>query len=116
MTQTRMPCPGKTGCTSGNDQRFDSVHQWTIGLSLERTRYRSFAGQEIKLINGPIFVDHPYVEREIVALSESKRTESNWIKTKAIDEVSEQLVAEVILNSATQDSVKSTKRTLGCWA
>ena len=61
-----------------------------------------FAAQEIKLINGPIFVGHPYkLEREIIALSESKRTESNWIKTRVIDEVSDDLVAEVILNSAT---------------
>ena len=79
--------------------------QYTSGLSGYRSRGPAiglFAGQEIKLINGPIFVDHPYkLEREIVALSESKRTESNWIKTKVIDEVSEQLVAEVILNSAT---------------
>jgi len=79
--------------------------QYNSGLSGYRSRGPAiglFAGQEIKLINGPIFVDHPYkLEREIVALSESKRTESNWIKTKVIDEVSEQLVAEVILNSAT---------------
>ena len=79
--------------------------QYTSGLSGYRSRGPAiglFAGQEIKLINGPIFVDHPYkLEREIVALSESKRTESNWIKTKVIDEVSEELVAEVILNSAT---------------
>ena len=79
--------------------------QYTSGLSGYRSRGPAiglFAGQEIKLINGPIFVDHPYkLEREIVALSESKRTESNWIKTKVIDEVSEQLVAEVTLNSAT---------------
>ena len=39
--------------------------------------------------------------QEIVALSESKRTESNWIKTRVIDEASDELVAEVILNSAT---------------
>ena len=79
--------------------------QYTSGLSGYRSRGPAvglFAGQEIKLINGPIFVDHPYkLEREIVALSESKRTESNWIKTRVIDEASDELVAEVILNSAT---------------
>ena len=59
-----------------------------------------FAGQEIRLINGPIFVGQTYqLEREIIALSESKRTESNWIKTRVLDEGT--LVAEVILNSAT---------------
>lgn len=61
-----------------------------------------FAGQEIKLIKGPLFVDHPYeLEREIIALSESRRTESNWVRTKVYDGVTRGLVAEMILNSAT---------------
>jgi hypothetical protein len=60
-----------------------------------------FAGQEIRLIDGPLFVNHPYqLEREIVALSESRRTESNWIKTSIFDAKSRELVAETILNSA----------------
>ena len=60
-----------------------------------------FAGQEIRLINGPLFVNHPYqLEREIIALSESRRTESNWIKTSIFDAESRELVAETILNSA----------------
>ncbi len=61
-----------------------------------------FAGQEIKLVKGPLFVDHPYeVEREIIALSESKRTESNWVRTRVFDGITRELVAEMILNSAT---------------
>ena len=61
-----------------------------------------FAGQEIRLINGPLFVNHAYqLEREIIALSESRRTESNWIKTSVYDSATRDLVAEVILNSAT---------------
>ncbi len=53
------------------------------------------------MINGPLFVNHPYqLEREIVALSESRRTESNWIKTSIFDAKSRELVAETILNSA----------------
>ncbi len=60
-----------------------------------------FAGQEIRLINGPLFVNHPYqLEREIIALSESRRTESNWIKTSIFDAKSRELVEETILNSA----------------
>ena len=60
-----------------------------------------FAGQEIRLFDGPLFVNHPYqLEREIVALSESRRTESNWIKTSIFDAKSRELVAETILNSA----------------
>jgi hypothetical protein len=49
-----------------------------------------------------LFVDHDYVlEREIIALSESRRTESNWIMTRVLDAETKTLVAEVILNSAT---------------
>ena len=61
-----------------------------------------FAAQEIRMINGPLFVDHPYLlEREIIALSESRRTESNWILTRVFDAETKALCAEVILNSAT---------------
>jgi len=61
-----------------------------------------FAGQEIRLIAGPLYVNHPYkLEREIIALSESRRTESMWIKTSIIDAQTNVLVAETILNSAT---------------
>jgi hypothetical protein len=61
-----------------------------------------FAGQEIRLINGPLLVNHPYeLEREIVALSESRRTESNWVRSSIYDKHTRQLVCEVILNSAT---------------
>jgi hypothetical protein len=61
-----------------------------------------FAGQEIKMIKGPLLVGQPYLlEREIIALSESRRTESNWIKTSVLDPDTRELLAEVILNSAT---------------
>jgi hypothetical protein len=60
-----------------------------------------FAGQEIRLIRGPLFVDHPYdLEREVIALSESARTESAWIRTRVFDGETAALVAEMILNHA----------------
>jgi hypothetical protein len=60
-----------------------------------------YADQEIRLINGPLFVDHPYeLEREIVALSESPRTESVWIRTRVRDAATRAPVAEMILNHA----------------
>ncbi len=60
-----------------------------------------FAGQQIRLVRGPLFVDHPYeLEREIIALSESARTESIWVRTRVFDGESRALVAEMILNSA----------------
>ncbi len=79
--------------------------QYTSGQSGFRTKGPAiglFAAQEIKMINGPLFVDQPYkLEREIIALSESRRTESNWIMTRVLDAQSNELCAEVILNSAT---------------
>jgi len=82
--------------------------QYSSGKSGFRTRGPAiglFADQEIKLIKGPLFIDHPYeLEREIVALSESKRTESNWTRTRVYDGSSRELVAEMILNGATLKS------------
>jgi hypothetical protein len=41
-----------------------------------------FADQEIRLLRGPLFVGESYTtEREVVALSGSRRTESIWVKT-----------------------------------
>jgi hypothetical protein len=79
-----------------------------LGSSSAQSGFRSrgpavglFAGQQIRLIKGPLFVDHPYeLEREIVALSESARTESAWIRTRVYDGLNRTLLAEMILNSA----------------
>lgn len=61
-----------------------------------------FADQEIRMVDGPLFVGEDYlVRREIVALSESKRTESYWIKTRIYDAKGSVLKAEVLLNHAT---------------
>jgi hypothetical protein len=62
-----------------------------------------FAGQEIRLLKGPLFVDQDYeLEREIIALSESARTESVWIRTRVFEAgaVVREPVAEMILNGA----------------
>jgi hypothetical protein len=61
-----------------------------------------FADQEIRLIDGPLFVGEDYVlRREIVALAESKRTESYWVRTRVFDARGERQVAEMLLNHAT---------------
>ena len=73
------------------------------GLSGRKPAVGLFAGQEIRLIDGPLFVDQDYeLEREIIALSESARTESVWIRTRVYDgtRASRPLVAEMILNGA----------------
>ena len=61
-----------------------------------------FAGQQIRMIDGPLFVGQDYLlEREIVALSESRRTESNWVRTTFLDAETKVPKAEMILNNAT---------------
>ena len=61
-----------------------------------------FADQEIRLIDGPLFVDEAYeVERELVALSGSRRTESFWVMTRAYRVSDGKHVASMLLNQAT---------------
>ena len=78
--------------------------QYTSGDTGFRSRGPAvglFAGQELRLLKGPLFVNHQYqLEREIIALSESRRTESNWVRTSVYDAETRDLVAEAILNSA----------------
>lgn len=61
-----------------------------------------FADQEIRLIKGPLFVGEDYlIRREIVALAESRRTESYWVRSRIYDATGETQVAEMLLNHAT---------------
>ena len=58
-----------------------------------------FADQQIRMVDGPLFVGVDYViRREIIALSESKRTESYWVKTRILDATGQTLKAEMILS------------------
>jgi hypothetical protein len=60
-----------------------------------------FADQEIRLLRGPLFVSETYeIDREVVALSASRRTESMWIRTRVFLPGSERLLATMLLNSA----------------
>ena len=79
-----------TQYTSGK-ARFP-VRQPVVGL---------FANQEIRLLDGPLFVDEEYrLEREVIALSESRRVESSWVRTRVCEAKSDRLVATALLNSA----------------
>jgi hypothetical protein len=61
-----------------------------------------FADQEIRMIEGPLFVGEEYlIRREIAALSESKRTESYWVRTRIFDRAGKRQLAEMLLNHAT---------------
>jgi hypothetical protein len=61
-----------------------------------------FADQEIRMIDGPLLVGETYlIRREIVALAESRRTESYWVRSRIFDAAGAVQKAEMLLNHAT---------------
>lgn len=76
-----------------------SSHQ--AGFPVKGPAVGLFADQEIRMVDGPLFVGEDYViRREIVALSESRRTESYWVRSKIFDATGQTLKAEMLLNHA----------------
>jgi hypothetical protein len=60
-----------------------------------------FADQEIRLLDGPLFVGESYeLEREVVAISASRRTESLWVRSSVIAPPTGRPVATMLLNLA----------------
>lgn len=60
-----------------------------------------FADLEVSMLNGPLMVGRDYlIRREIVALAESRRTESYWTRTRIFDASGATQVAETLLNHA----------------
>ena len=65
-----------------------------------------FADQEIRLLDGPIYVSEDYeIEREVVFLSGSRRTESVWTRSTLYRAGAQQAIATMLLNIA---SLKDT--------
>jgi predicted pyridoxine 5'-phosphate oxidase superfamily flavin-nucleotide-binding protein len=59
-----------------------------------------FLDLEIRLLDGPVFVGEEYrLTRELVGLSQSRRTESYWTRTTVIEAASNRTVAEVVLHA-----------------
>jgi len=68
------------------------VRQPNVGL---------FADLEIGMLKGPLFVGQEYcLEREVVALGESRRTEGYWVKTLIRDCESNEALAYSLLHQA----------------
>jgi len=60
-----------------------------------------FADQEIRLVKGPLLVGETYeIERQVEALSGSRRTESLWVRTRVYRKGTDELLATMLLNSA----------------
>ena len=72
------------------------------GLKIRGPAVGLFADQEIRMIDGPLFVGEDYeIEREIVALSGSRRTESYWTRTFVYRPGESKAIATMLLNQAT---------------
>lgn len=71
-----------------------------------------FADQEIRLLQGPLFAGEDYeLEREVVALTGSRRTESMWLRTTVFAANSDIAIATMLLNSAVmKESYAAYKR------
>jgi hypothetical protein len=60
-----------------------------------------FADQEIRLLDGPLFVGESYeLDREVVFLSGSRRTESMWVRTRITAPGGNDVLATMLLNIA----------------
>lgn len=81
------------------------VHGPVVGL---------FADQEIRTLREPLFVGETYeIDREVIVLSGSRRTESMWIRTRVFRPGSDAVLATMLLNSASlKDSYANYARDL----
>lgn len=68
---------------------------------LKSPRVDLFVDQEIKLVSGPVLAGRDYeLEREVVGISQSRRTESMWVRTKIFEPRTDRLIASMLLNTA----------------
>lgn len=74
---------------------------WSVQFPVKGPVVGLFADQEIRLLQGPLFVGEAYeIEREVVALSGSRRTESMWVRTHVYRPGTNDTIATMLLNSA----------------
>jgi hypothetical protein len=58
-----------------------------------------FLDLEVRMLDGPVFVDEPYeIHREVVGLGQSRRTESYWTESTVTEQRSGKAVAVVLLH------------------
>lgn len=58
-----------------------------------------FADLEVRMVDGPLKVGETYrLKREVVALSESRRVENYWLRTRFFDESGRREIAQMLLN------------------
>ena len=69
------------------------------GFAARQPSIGLFIDLEVRLLGSPVLVGHTYrIDREIVAISESRRTESYWTRTTLTDVATDVASAEVLLH------------------
>jgi hypothetical protein len=78
------------------------VHSGSLdsGFEVRQPSVGLFIDLEVRALGHPVLIDRRYrVSREIVALSESRRTESFWTRCTLIDDETDEPTAEVLVHS-----------------
>jgi hypothetical protein len=59
-----------------------------------------FLDLEVRLLDGPVFVDEPYrLEQDVVGLAQTRRVESHWLRTTLVEVATDRPVAVALLHS-----------------
>jgi len=67
---------------------------------LEITPVELFGGCEVRIVNGPVFMEEDYdAYREIIAYGETPKAEFNWTRTTLCKKNTSEVVAEMLLQS-----------------
>ncbi len=70
-----------------------------VGFVARQPSVGLFIDLEVRLLAGPVFVGRPYrIDREIVAMGQSRRTESYWTLTTLTDDETDVPTAQVLLH------------------
>lgn len=71
------------------------------GWKVRQPHVGLFADLEIGMLKGPLFVGQEYrLDREIVAIGETRRTEGYWVKTLVRDMETDEVLAYILLQHA----------------
>jgi len=77
-----------------------NAHNRASGFTVRQPSVGLFIDLQVSMLGTPVLVDKQYrVDREIVALAQSRRTESYWIRSILVDVATEVPTAEVLLHS-----------------
>ena len=76
------------------------THKVGAGLQVRGPAVGLFIDLQVRAIDGPVFVGKEYrLEREVLAVGQSRKVESHWVDTTVIDATSGARVASVLLHS-----------------